>query len=95
VFCKVFWHQTPLVFCSKAPIAVGGQFTPCSSDNHFPIGALPQNTIGVFPGVWHQNTLQNTQGILQGILVLSTSGIWRSRGPDDKDYNHNTNTEGK
>jgi hypothetical protein len=68
VFCKVFWHQTPLVFCNKAPIAVGGQCVLHLSDNHFPIGSLPQNSFGILPsvlqqnakGVWHQNTLQNT-----------------------------------
>jgi hypothetical protein len=68
VFCKVFWHQTPLVFChkapgktplvfcSKVPIAISGQFVPCSSGNHFPIGSLPQNTFGILPGVLQQNT---------------------------------------
>jgi hypothetical protein len=47
------------------------------------IGTLLQNTFGILPGVlwqntkgdWYQNTLQTTQGILQGILVLSTLGI--------------------
>jgi hypothetical protein len=61
---------------------LGRRFGPRSSGNHRPIGVLPQNTFGVLSGVlwqntkgcWHENTLQNTLSVLQGIFALSTLG---------------------
>jgi hypothetical protein len=53
---------------------LGGRFGPHSSDDHRPIGVLSgvlqQNT----KGCWHENTLQNTLDVLQGIFALSTLG---------------------